>query len=293
LDEIRKTTQLLLTSGAAIQEINTVRKHLSRIKGGQLARAAYPASVISLLISDVVGDSLDTIASGPTSPDPTTFSDALAVLERYELSGKVPRKVLDHLKRGAEGKIPETPKPGEECFRNVKNVIVASNSVAIEAAGRVGKAHGLNVSVLTTSMQGEAREAGAWLASIARGVIEAGRPVPKPALRLSGGETTVTVRGKGIGGRSQELVLGAAMGISGLENVTIASFPTDGVDGPTDAAGAVADGFTLKKAESLKLDPTSYLERNDSFWFFKKLGDIIVTGQTGTNVMDMAILIYV
>jgi glycerate 2-kinase len=144
LDEIRKTTQLLLKSGANIQEINAVRKHLSRVKGGQLARAAYPASVIGLLISDVVGDSLDTIASGPTSPDPTTFSDALAVIGRYGLSGKVPRRVLDHLKRGAEGKIPETPKPGEECFRNVKNVIVASNSDAIEAARRVGKAHGLS-----------------------------------------------------------------------------------------------------------------------------------------------------
>lgn len=291
LDEIQKTTQLLLKSGATIREINAVRKHLSRIKGGQLARAAYPASVIGLLISDVVGDSPSTIASGPTSPDPTTFSDALAVLGRYGLLGEVPRKVLSHLKKGVEGKIPETPKLGEECFRNVKNVIVASNSGAIEAARRVGKVHGLNVSVLTTSMQGEAREAGAWLASIARGVIEAGRPVPKPALLLSGGETTVTVRGKGIGGRNQELVLGAAMSISGLENVTIASFSTDGVDGPTDAAGAVVDGFTLKKAESLKLDPTSYLERNDSHRFFKKLGGIIVTRPTGTNVMDIATLI--
>lgn len=291
LDEIQKTTQLLLKSGATIREINTVRKHLSRIKGGQLARAAYPASVIGLLISDVVGDSPSTIASGPTSPDPTTFSDALAVLGRYGLLGEVPRKVLSHLKKGVEGKIPETPKPREECFRNVKNVIVASNSGAIEAARRVGKVYGLNVSVLTTSMQGEAREAGAWLASIAKEVIKTGRPVPKPALLLSGGETTVTVRGKGIGGRNQELVLGAVMNISGLENVTIASFATDGVDGPTNAAGAVADGFTLKKAESLKLDPISYLERNDSYRFFKKLGDTIVTGPTRTNIMDMVTFI--
>lgn len=288
LDEIRKTTQLLLKSGATIQEINTIRKHLSRIKGGQLARAAYPASVVGLLISDVVGDSPSTIASGPTSPDSTTFSDALAVLERYGLLEKVPREVVNHLKKGIEGKKPETPKPGEECFRNVKNVIVASNSNAVEAAKRVGRMHGLKVSAPTPPMQGEARDIGDYLAFVARKT-----KVAKPALLVWGGETTVTVGGEGIGGRNQELVLSAAMNISDLENITIASFATDGVDGPTDVAGAVADGFTLKKAESLKLNPASYLERNDSYRFFKKLGDIIVTGPTGTNVMDITTLIYI
>jgi len=290
---LRETTQLLLKSGAPIQEVNAVRKHLSRIKGGQLVKAAYPAKVITLLISDVVGDKLDTIASGPTYPDSTMFSDALTVIEKYGLAEMMPRNVMKHLKLGAERKVPETPKPGEKYFLNTFHEIIASNTDAVRAAAEVGKSHGLNVSILMTTMQGEAREVGAHLAAIAKKVAEASKPVSRPALLISGGETTVTVKGKGTGGRNQELVLAAGIGISGLENVTIASFSTDGIDGPTDAAGAVADGFTLKRAKHLKLDPLDYLERNDSYSFFRELGDLLVTGPTGTNVADIACLILI
>jgi len=293
LEELRETTQLLLKSGASIQEVNAVRKHLSGIKGGQLAKAAYPARIITLSISDVVGDRLDTIASGPTYPDSTTFSDALTVIDKYRLTEKVPRNVLKHLKLGAGGKVPETPKPGEKYFLNTFHEIIASNADAVRAAAEVGKSHGLEVSVLTTTMQGEAREVGTHLVSISKKVAEANKPVSRPALLISGGETTVTVKGKGKGGRNQELMLAAAIGISGLENVAIASFSTDGIDGPTDSAGAVADGFTLKRAKHLKLDPLDYLERNDSYSFFKELGDLLVTGPTGTNVADVACLILI
>jgi len=293
LDEMRETTQLLLKSGASIQEVNAVRKHLSKIKGGQLAKAAHPARVITLLISDVVGDRLDTIASGPTYPDPKTFSDALAVIEKYGIVEKVPRNILKRLKLGVGGKVSETPKPGEKYFLNTIHEIIASNANAVKAAAEVGKSRGFNVSMLTATMQGEAREVGAHLAAIAKDVIEAGKPVSRPALLISGGETTVTVKGGGLGGRNQELALSAAIGISGLENVAVASFSTDGIDGPTDAAGAVADGFTIERAEHLGLDPAAYLERNDSYSFFKELGDLLVTGPTGTNVMDVTCLILI
>jgi glycerate-2-kinase len=289
LDELRETTQLLLKSGASIQEVNAVRKHLSKIKGGQLAKAAHPARVITLLISDVVGDRLDTIASGPTYPDSTTYSNALEVIEKYELIEKVPRNVLKRLKLGAGGKVPETPKPGEKYFLNTSHEIIASNADAVRAAAEVGKSHDLNVSVLTETMQGEAREVGTHLADVAKDVMKTDKPVSRPALLISGGETTVTVRGEGLGGRNQELALSTATGISGLKNVAVASFSTDGIDGPTEAAGALADGFTLKRAEHLGLDPKAYLERNDSYSFFKELGDLLVTGPTGTNVMDVTV----
>ena len=290
LSELQEVTLLLLKSGATIQEVNAVRKHLSAVKGGQLARAAYPARVVSLIISDVVGDRLDTIASGPTYPDTTTYSEALSVLKKYKLKGKVPPTIITHLINGAKGVIPETPKVGEECFRNAYYKIIASNADAIAAGAEVGRAHGLNVHILTTAMQGEAREVGEYLSRVARSVYETGRPIPRPALLLLGGETTVTVKGEGIGGRNQELVLSTALGIAGLETTTILSFSTDGVDGPTDAAGAAADGFTIHRAEQLGLDPSCYLENNDSYHFFKELGDLLITGPTGTNVMDVTAL---
>lgn len=291
LDELRETTQWLLKSGASIQEVNAVRKHLSRVKGGQLVKAAHPARAITLLVSDVVGDRLDTIASGPTSPDSTTFSDALAVVEKYGIAEKVPGNILKRLKGGAGGKVPETPKPGEKYFKNTFYEILASNADAVEAAVGVGKSRGFNVLTLTTTMQGEAREVGAHLAAVARG--EAGKPVSRPALLISGGETTVTVKGEGVGGRNQEFVLSAAIGISGLGNVAVTSFSTDGIDGPTDAAGALADGFTLERAKRLGLDSKAYLKRNDSYSFFKELGDLLVTGPTETNVMDVTCLVLV
>ncbi|MCL0103933.1 glycerate kinase [Dehalococcoidia bacterium] len=291
LGELQEVTHLLLRSGAAIQELNAVRKHLSAIKGGQLARAASPARTVSLIISDVVGDRLDTIASGPTYPDSTTYSDALSVIERYELKEEVPPGILAHLTNGARGAIPETPKAGEECFRKAYYKIIASNADALAAAEEVGRAHGFNVRILTTTMQGEARQVGEYLSRVAREVCETGRPIPRPALLLLGGEATVTVKGAGFGGRNQELVLSAARGIAGLDTVAIVSFSTDGVDGPTNAAGAVADGFTIRRAEQLGLDPALYLENNDSHSFFKELGDLLVTGPTGTNVMDIVGLI--
>ncbi|KXB03521.1 hypothetical protein AKJ47_02100 [candidate division MSBL1 archaeon SCGC-AAA261G05] len=290
LDELQETTQLLLKSGASIQEVNSVRKHLSKIKGGQLARAIHPARSITLIISDVVGDRLDTIASGPTYPDSTTYPDALEVIEKYGLTNQVPESVSKRLKSGVEGKAPETPKPEDECFSNAVHEIIASNSDAVKAAEAVGKSHGFNVSILTTKMQGEAREVGSELADIAKKVIEKREPVSRPTLLISGGETTVTVKGEGKGGRNQELTLSAAMNIAGLEKVTVASFSTDGVDGPTDAAGAVADGFTLERAEQSGLNPENYLERNDSYNFFKEIGELIIIGPTRTNVMDVTVL---
>lgn len=291
LSELQEVTQLLLKSGATIQELNTVRKHLSAVKGGQLARAAYPARVISLIISDVVGDRLDTIASGPTYPDTTTYSDALAVFKKYRLEEKAPPRIITRLMNGVKGMIPETPKAGEECFQNAYYKIIASNSDALAAGAEVGRAHGLNVHTLTTTMQGEARQVGEYLSDVAKGVYENERPVPKPALLLLGGETTVTVKGEGIGGRNQELALSTALGIAGLKTTTIVSFSTDGIDGPTDAAGAVADGFTIQRAEQLGLTPSGYLDNNDSYHFFKELGDLLITGPTGTNVMDVTALV--
>lgn len=281
IEELKETTRLLLKSGATIQEFNAVRKHLSQIKSGQLSKAAYPAKVVGLIISDVVGDNLDVIAGGPTAPDSTTFSDALRVLRKYGISEKVPGNVFEHLKKGVVSEIPDTPKLGEECLRSTLNVIVASNKDAIMAASKVGRFHGLNVSVLTLAMEGEARKIGAWL-------VNAGRKVARgPTLLLAGGETTVTVKGEGVGGRNQELALSAAIEMSDFRKATIASFSTDGIDGSTDAAGAIADGFTVKRARNLGLNPLAHLKRNDSYSFFQELGDLLITGPTGTNVMDM------
>ncbi len=285
LDELRETTQSLLKSGASIQEVNSVRKHLSKISGGQLAKAASPARVVTLVISDVVGDRLDTIASGPTYPDPTTYPDALAVIEKYGLAGKMPSSVLSRLELGKARKLPETPKPGEKCFLNTRHEIVARNADAVRASVAVGRAHGLNVRILTEKMQGEARQVGADFAASARKVAEAGKRTP--ALLVSGGETTVAVIGEGSGGRNQEIALSAATVISGLNNAAVVSFSTDGIDGPTTAAGAIADGFTVERARRLGLDSVAYLRRNDSHSFFEKLGDLVVTGITGTNVMDL------
>lgn len=290
LEDLRETTDLLLKSGATIHEINIVRKHLSQVKGGQLAAKAQPARVISLIISDVLGNRIDTIASGPTSPDPSTYADALRVLEKYGILKKVPNRVLTHLRKGAGGRIPETPKPNDPLFKNVINSIIADNSDALEAAAKVGKTHRLNVHIFSENMSGEAEKFGKRFADIVKSVAASGVPVKKPALLLCGGETTVRVRGEGKGGRNQELVLSAALRIGGL-NAVIASFGTDGIDGPTDAAGAVADGFTLQRAIHLGLNPIAFLERNDSYNFFKQLDDLIITGPTETNVMDVALAV--
>ncbi len=292
LAEKQEITQLLLKAGANIQELNTVRKHLSRIKGGRLAEIAYPAGVLSLILSDVIGDPLDVIASGPTSPDQTTFEDALKVIKRYDLGNKIPEKARLIFFRGAAGKIPETPKEGNPVFTRVQNVIVGSNKKAIETAKREAEGRGYQTEVISADLQGEARDVAAWLA---RKAIEArrglaGRPQIKICL-ISGGETTVTVRGKGLGGRNTELALAFGQEIRGMQGITLLSAGTDGTDGPTDAAGAIVDGGTIERAEGAGINPDDYLKNNDSYHFFKAAGGLFITGPTGTNVMDLQIIL--
>lgn len=290
LDDLRATTQSLLDAGAAIHELNAVRKHVERTKGGLLARAASPAPVVALVISDVVGDRLDRIASGPLWPDPTTFRDAIEVLERFGLSSRIPEPVLAHLLEGAAGARPDTPGPDDPCFAGVTTHIVGSVGTATLAGAAAARDSGYRPHVLGTHLSGEAREVGRRLGALARSVRGAPRR-DGPVCLVSGGETTVTVSGTGRGGRNQELVLGAALEIDGEEGVVVASFGTDGVDGPTDAAGALATGSTLARARRMGLSARDALLDNDTYAFFHSLGDLIVTGPTGTNVMDVQIML--
>jgi hydroxypyruvate reductase len=290
LADLQETTDLLLRAGATIVELNTVRKHLSQSKGGGLARLAGGAPVASLILSDVVGDPLDVIASGPTVPDPTTFADATTILERYGLAGRVPQAVRRHLQAGLHGQLPDTPKAGAALFARVHNVIVGSNRLAAEGAVKEAQARGLNALLLSTFVEGEAREVALVVAALAKELVYFDRPVPRPACLVWGGETTVTVRGQGKGGRNQELALAAALAMQDLPNVLLVALGTDGTDGPTDAAGAVATGETIARATALGLDPFAYLADNDAYTFFDALGDLIRTGPTGTNVNDLLFL---
>lgn len=284
-------TRLLLECGASIDEINTIRKHLSRGKGGMLARAAYPATMVSLVLSDVIGDRLDVIASGPTVPDPTTFQDCLALFDKYGLNDKVPVPVYELLKRGSAGLEPETPKKEDPVFGNVQNVIVGSNLAALKAGRQEAESLGYRTIILSSRIQGEAREVARVMAAIGREIVESGYPVAPPACILAGGEPTVTICGNGKGGRNQELVLAAAIDLSGSGRIAIMSAGTDGTDGPTDAAGALADGETIGKALAKGLIARDYLKRNDSYNFFEPLELLLKTGPTRTNVMDMTCLI--
>jgi glycerate-2-kinase len=286
LPEKQQITQLLLRAGANIQELNTVRKHISRVKGGRLAELAYPARILSLILSDVIGDRLDVIASGPTAPDPTTFQDALGVIGRYDLADKIPEKVLGILMRGARGEIPETPKEKSQAFERVENIIVGSNKKAIEIAEREAAKRGYQVTILSSELQGEAREVGGWLARKAMAMRDGSK-----ICLISGGETTVTVKGSGLGGRNMELALAFAQEIKGMRGITFLSAGTDGTDGPTDAAGAIVDGETITRAEAAGHSPEAYLENNDSYHFFKVAGGLFLTGPTGTNVMDLQIVL--
>ena len=295
LEEKQKTTDLLLRSGANINELNSVRKHLSDVKGGRLAMKAYPAYMTSLILSDVIGNNLDVIASGPTSPDSTTYADALGVIKKYGLEEKTPARVMDILSKGSQGVIAETPKEGNAVFERVNNVIVGSNKSAIEAAMEAAARLGFDAAVLSAEVQGEARDAGRWLAKKAIEIIkrrkgEAGRGSEKrPVCLISGGETTVTVAGSGRGGRNTELALAFAEEIEGRDGITFLSAGTDGADGPTDAAGAFADGQTIARAKATGADPGQYLQNNDSYNFFKHIDGLFMTGLTGTNVMDIQI----
>lgn len=290
LADMKVLTDALLRRGATINEINAIRKHLERTKGGNLARLAYPAQVIALILSDVVGNPLDVIASGPTVPDSSSFDEAYGLLRRYDLLAETPPAIVDHLRRGAEGAIPDTPKPGDGAFERTQNLIIASNDIAASAAERCARSMGFNTMLLTTYVEGEAREVAKVLAGVAREVVASGRPVPRPACIIVGGETTVTVRGGGSGGRNQELALMAAICIEGLDDVAIACMATDGTDGPTDASGALADGSTLRRAAALGLEPWAYLDNNDSYHFFRALDDLLLTGPTNTNVNDLILL---
>jgi len=287
LDEKQKTTHLLLECGANIHEINCVRKHISLIKGGQLARLAYPATVLALIMSDVTGDDLDVIGSGPTVPDSSTLEDARAVFEKYGIWNKAP----DAIRRRLSAATSETPKPGDKTFERVQNLIVGSNRLAVDAAAREARSLGYRTMVLSSFLEGEAREAGRFHAAIAKELVAANQPLKRPACVISGGETTVTIRGTGLGGRNQEFALAAAIAIDGLPNVVILSAGTDGTDGPTDAAGAIADGRTVARARVAGLHAPPFLRNNDSYHFFEALGDLIKTGPTGTNVADVRILI--
>jgi len=287
----RKITEDLLKCGATISEINTVRKHISGIKGGWLAKKAYPATVLNLILSDVLGDPTEFIASGPTVPDSTTFSDAVKILKKYGLWEKAPESVRKVLLEGEKGLIPETPKADDKAFRRVFNVVIGNCRDASRAACKTLKSAGLNTLLLTALLEGEARHVGTFLASVAREIAASNNPVPRPAAIVAGGETTVTVVGKGKGGRNQEIALAAALKIRGLDGCVVASLSTDGVDGPTDAAGAVADGKTIERAEGTGLNAETFLVENDSYNFFSRLGDLIFTGPTGTNVNDISIVI--
>ncbi|MCG8458443.1 MAG: DUF4147 domain-containing protein, partial [Holophagales bacterium] len=270
---------------------NCVRKHLDRLKGGGLAVAAAPARIVALVLSDVVGDPLDVIASGPVTPDPTTFADALQVVAERGLEGSLPGAVRNHLTCGGRGERPENPKAGHPAFARSEVHIIGSNRLAAGAALARAEELGYRTLLLSTVLTGEAREAGQVLAAMGLEMLRSDQPLPPPALLLAAGETTVTVCGKGRGGRNQELALGAALALEGAdENLVVASFGTDGIDGPTDAAGAFACGTTAHRARELGFDPIRSLRDNDSHPLFEALGDLIRTGPTGTNVLDLMLV---
>lgn len=291
LGEKQALTKALLACGADIREMNTLRKHISRIKGGQLARAAAPARVFTLILSDIVGDPLDAIASGPTVPDPRTYADALAILDKYGIRRDVPASIRAHLEAGAAGKVPETPKPDDPLFRRVASVMVASNIQALEAAQAEAKRLGFRTMILSSFVEGETREIARIHAALALEVRASGHPLRPPACLITGGETTVTLKGTGKGGRNQEFALAAALDIAGVPDVVILSAGTDGTDGPTDAAGAVADGDTVARAHAAGLAPRAVLDGNDAYPFFERLGDLVITGPTRTNVMDVRLVL--
>ncbi len=291
LADKQKTTRILLACGATIHEINTLRKHLSLIKGGQLAAAAAPATVVSLILSDVVGDDLDVIASGPTVPDNSRFTDCLQILARYDIADQLPKSVYDYLVKGSNGRVPETPKAGDSAFHKTSHLVIGSNIEALLAAEKEATRRGYTTLVLSSMLEGNTADVARTHTAIAREIIKTGHPLPPPACILSGGETTVTVKGDGLGGRNQEFALSAAVDIAGDRPAVILSGGTDGNDGPTDAAGAIADNTTLARAAEAKVSAAEHLANNDSYHFFQALGDLLITGPTNTNVMDLRIVL--
>ena len=290
LADKQRTTQELLRCGASIREINTVRKHLSRIKGGRLAELTK-ATVATLILSDVLGDDLSAIASGPTAPDPTTYQDAVAILKCYRIWRAVPQRVRQHLEYGCQGLVSETPKPGSSLFRRVHHHIVGSNGAAVMAVARAAREAGLRTLVQRPTLTGEAQDEGKRFGVLAKNIVRAGKPLRRPCCVVAGGETIVTVTGKGAGGRAQEFAAAAALEIAGLDRVWVVAIGTDGTDGPTDAAGAVVDGHTVARAQRLSADLKVALKCHNTYPSLKRLNQLIVTGPTGTNVNDLYLLL--
>ncbi len=292
LTDLQETSRRLLEYGATIEEMNALRKHLSLVKGGRLAAAIAPARCLTLAISDVIGDPPETIASGPTAPDPTTFSDVWNVVRNYRLENRLPASVSGYLQKGLRGEAPETLKPGDPVFEKVENIILGNNLAALNAARKTAEDLGFPALILSSRIQGEAREAARAIAGIVQEIVASGHPLPRPACLLFGGETTVTVRGGGKGGRNQELALAALMELKNIPKPHILlSCGSDGGDGPTDAAGAFIDPEIYRAAEALNLDSRAYLQNNDAYHFFEQAGGLVKTGPTGTNVMDIGIVL--
>ena len=290
LAEKQAVTKSLLECGASIDEINTIRKHISSSKGGQMARAAFPATTVNLMLSDVVGDRMDVIASGPFVPDSSTFKDAREILSKYRLS--VAESVEEYLEKGSRGEVPETPKEGDPVFRKVHNFVIGSNILALEAAQKAAETLGYGCLILSSMVEGETRDVAKVHTAIAKEILQTGRPLPPPACIISGGETTVTIRGKGLGGRNQEFCLASALELAGTpERVVVLSGGTDGNDGPTSAAGAVVDPLTVKRGAALELRALDFLNKNDSYHYFESTGELLVTGPTKTNVMDVRLVL--
>ncbi len=293
LVDLRATTDLLLACGATINEINCLRKHLSLVKGGQLARAVAPATLVTLVLSDVVGSPLDVIASGPTVPDPTTWTDALAVVERYHLSERLPTGVVERLAAGRNGALSDTPKSGASLFDQAQTLIVADNAIAAEAARAEAERLGYHALILSTFVEGEAREVAKVAVALGREVQAHRRPVSPPACLILGGETTVTLGSQpGQGGRNQELALAAAVALAGHPGITLVSLATDGSDGPTDAAGGIVDGETVSRGKALGLDALQHLDAHDAYAYLEATGALLRTGPTRTNVNDL-ILVFI
>ena len=284
LEEKQSLTRLLLAAGATINELNAVRKHVSRFKGGLLARAAGPATVLTLALSDVIGDPLDVIASGPTAPDPSTYADALAVLERRAVLDRTPPSIVERLQAGAAGDLPETPKPGDEVFEHVTNLVVGNNALVVQAAAAEAERLGYRPHVLTRSLQGEARD-------VARELVARARAVPGPAALIAGGETTVTVRGGGRGGRCQEFALAAALALEAGDSLVVLGGGTDGTDGPTDAAGGLVDATTVARGQAAGVDAARALADNDAHAFLTAAGACVTTGPTNTNLLDLYLIL--
>jgi glycerate 2-kinase len=293
LNDLMAVNEGLIASGADIYEINSVRKHLSRLKGGRLAQLAHPASVLSLIISDVVGDDISTIASGPTTFDPTTFEDAIKVIEKYKLKDKIPSSVINYLSAGARGDVEETPKGGDPIFKNVENVVVGSAAVALGAAKRRAEEEGFNAMILSSSFAGDTEELAHFHKAVALEILNEKRPIPPPACIISGGESTVNVTGSGKGGRNTHFALRFAALTKDHKGIYGLSLGSDGTDGPTDAAGAFTAFNTILRAQKAGLNANQYLEDNDSYHFFKALGDLVITGPTKNNVMDIRLIFIV